>query len=154
MDLRLVNQFTPLPLLCHPFPRPETGLVGNTVFWLSEQFNLSKLSLGLLAKFCLDEYSGAVKGFCTGSVCYACVAGSPFMYCLGIEIYFLYHEARTKYLEFFVTIFMIYFHFLLDSKSCRKLELCYTYLHYPRVSTDGVHFIYNFSISIIIFFIS
>ena len=102
MDLRRVNQFTPLPLPVLPFPESETGLVEDTLVWSSEQFTLSKLGLGLLAKFCFDEYSGAAKGFRTGFVCYTCVACSPFMYCLQTEIYFLYHEGSPKYLDFFL----------------------------------------------------
>jgi hypothetical protein len=55
------------------------------VVWSSGQFTWSKLRLGLVAKFGFGEYSGAAKGFCAGSVCYSCVAGSPFTYRLGTE---------------------------------------------------------------------
>jgi hypothetical protein len=49
---------------------------------------LSNLSSGLVAKFGFGEYSGTAKGFRAGSGCYTCFAGSPFMHCLGTEIYF------------------------------------------------------------------
>ena len=62
-------------------------LVEDILLWSSEQFTWSILLLGLVAKFCFGEFSGAVKGFCAGSVCCTCVAGSPFTYCLGTEIY-------------------------------------------------------------------
>jgi hypothetical protein len=64
-----------------PYPEPETGLVEDTLVWLSEQFTWSNLGLGLVAKLCFGEHSGTAKGFRAASVCYSCVAGCPFMYC-------------------------------------------------------------------------
>jgi hypothetical protein len=102
MDLRHVSQFTLFLSPVLPYLGPEIGLVEDTLVWSSEQFTWSKLLLGLVAKFCFGEYSGAVKGFRAGSVCYTCVAGSPFMCCLGTEIFFFgYHGASPQYLDLF-----------------------------------------------------
>jgi hypothetical protein len=98
MDLRRVNQFTPLPHSCSALPgawdrscSKHSGVVVLAVY-------LVKITLGLVAKFCFGEYSGADKGLCAGSACYSCVSGSPFMHCLGTEIYILfwYHEPSPK----------------------------------------------------------
>jgi hypothetical protein len=57
------------------------------VVWSSGQFTWSKPCVGLVGKFGFGEYLGVAKGFCAGSMCYTCVAGSPFLYCLGTEIF-------------------------------------------------------------------
>ena len=87
MVLRRANQFTPLLLPCFVLPGAETGLVEDPLVWLSEKLTWSLFLLGLVAKFCFGEYSGAAKVFRAAYGYYNCVACSPFMYCLGTDIY-------------------------------------------------------------------
>jgi hypothetical protein len=98
MDLRHVNQFTPLPAPCSTLPEPETGLVEDDLVWLSEQFTCSKLLLGLVVKFCFGEYSGEVKRFHTG---YVCCWQSIHVLFRERDISFWYHEASPKYMDLF-----------------------------------------------------
>ena len=87
MNLR-VNQFSLFLSPVLHYTGPETGLVEDALVWSSEQFTLPKFGLGLVAKLCFGEYSGATKRFRADSVCCICVPGSPFIYCYGTEIYF------------------------------------------------------------------
>ena len=63
MDLRRVNQFTPLPPPVLPYLGPETGLVKDTLVSSSEHFIWSKLRLGRLQNSVLGEYTGAARRF-------------------------------------------------------------------------------------------
>jgi hypothetical protein len=93
---------------------------------------LPKLGLGLVAKFSI-----VAKGFRTGSVCYICVVGRPFLYCLRTEVHFYTMKAaqNTSIRTYFVCK-MFHDGIIMKnvfSKSCCVLELCYIHLHCLRV---------------------
>jgi len=93
MDLSRVNQFTPFLSPVVPHPGPASGLAEDTLVWSSEHFTCSKLRLGLAAKFCSGESSGAAKGFRAGSVCYR---QSVLLLFRDGYMYIYYHEASPK----------------------------------------------------------
>jgi hypothetical protein len=55
MNLRRVNPFTLFLSPVLPYPRPDTGLVEDSLVWLSKHFTLPKVGLGLVAKLRFGE---------------------------------------------------------------------------------------------------
>jgi hypothetical protein len=144
MDLRHVNQFTPLPAPCSTLPRPETGLVDDLV-WLFEQFTCSKLLLGLVAKFCFGEYSGEVKRFHTG---YVCCWQSMHVLFREREISFFFFVVSPKYMDSFCKkdfSWLYYFQHccLVNQVVCWNCVIfTYTYWQLPRkgCNTAAIYF--------------
>ena len=97
MDLSRVNLFTPLSLPCSALPRTwNWSCVGHSGLVVSAA-NLVRITFRTGCKILFRRILGrALRVPCWLRVWYTCVAGSPFMYCLGTEIYFFGSTKPTR----------------------------------------------------------